>query len=160
MGIAEDIRADLRDAVRDVKARDLLVRLENIVSQHRQLAVLADRDIGQLGAEVERITINLLNGIRDRDSGQAAVAKGAPTDPLQLRAFFKGHALQLAAPVEVKLADGCNVFADHNLLNLLLVSLPWHMLGNAFHHFAVAVNDQSSIAVENKDRRLTTQSSI
>ena len=161
MGIAEDIRADLRDAVRDVKARDLLVRLENIVSQHRQLAALADRHLRQILAEIECVAIDLRHRVRDRDLRQAAVTKGTPADPLQLRAFFKGHALQIAAPVEIEFADVGDIFADHKPLDLSVVLTDRsHATEFIVIHSSAATDDHRSVAVENIDRRLPAQARI
>ena len=161
MGITEDIRADLRDAVRDVKARDLRVCLKSVTAQHRQLAMFADRDIGQLGAEVERVVIDPRHTVGDHNLGQAAVAKSTPADPLQLRAFFKAHALQLAAPEEVELADVGDILADDHMLDLPVVLTDRsHATGFVIIHSAGSVHDHCSVAVENIDRRLTTQSSI
>ena len=148
MGIAEDIRADLRDAVRDVKARDLRVCLKDILAHLFQFAVLTDRDVGQLGAEIECVAIDPRHAVGDRDGGQAAVAKGTPADPIQLRAFFEAHALQLAAPVEVKSADVGDILADDDLLDLLLICFPRGLVCIVVRHGTAAVDRQRTFIVQ------------
>ena len=105
MRITEDISADLHNPIGDVKTCDPGIGFEDILPEHCQFAGLVDCNIGQLGAIVERIAIDLRNRIGNGDGGKAAVAKGTPADSLQLVSSSKVtlcnllHQLKLNLPI-------------------------------------------------------------
>ena len=159
--VLEDVRADAGHTVGNVEGFQLRIRLEHVLAKAGKTAALADRHLRQILAEVERMTVKPRHRVRDRDLGQAAVTKGTPTDPLQLRALFKGHALQLAAPVEIEFADVGDILADHKPLDLSVVLTDRsHTAEFIVIHSSAAADDHRSVAVENIDRRLPAQARI
>ena len=158
--ILEDVPANFDRTIRDVQVLQVRVTLEHIFAHTGQLAVLADLHTGELGAIVEGIAIDSCNGIRDGNGRQIAVAKGTPTDAFEFRTLFEGHALQLAAPVEVESADGSNILADIKLLYKLLAGFPGRTFWSIVYHIARAANNELTIAIKDIIGRLTAQSSI
>ena len=159
--VLEDVPANAVHTIGNVEVFQLRICLEHILAKAGETAALADRHLRQILAEIECVAVDLRDRIRDRDLRQAAVTKGTPTDPLQLRAFFKGHALQLAAPVEIEFADVGDIFADHKPLDLSVVLTDRsHAAEFIVIHSSAATDDHRSVAVENIDRRLPAQARI
>ena len=158
--VQEDIRSYANNTIRDIQILQARIALEHIFTHAGQLTVRTDLHTGQLGAEIEGITIQPGYAVGDGDLRQTTVTKGTPADLLQLAAFLKAHALQLTAPVEVELADISNVLTDDNLANLLLMCFPRSPIRNVIHHCAGTVNNQLAVAIQNIIGRLAAQPSV
>ena len=161
MSILEDISADLCDAIRHVKTCDPCVGFKNVPTQNGQLACFSNRNIRQLGTIVERIAVDLRNRVRNGDRRQAAVAKGTPADALQLGFLFEGHALQLAAPIEIELTDIGDILANDDLLDLtVMLADRGHTAELIIIHDTGTTNCKPTVAVEDIVDCLTAKTSV
>ena len=159
--VLEDVQANAVHTIGNVEVFQLRICLEHKLAKAGETAALADRHLRKILAEVECVAVDLRHRVRDRNLGQAAVAKSTPADPLQLRAFFEGHALQLAAPVEIEFADVGDILADHKPLDLSVVLTDRsHATEFIVIHSSAAADDHRSVSVENIDRRLPAQARI